>query len=99
MTNGHNQDEMSRLDRIEGIIEALANRQVALEEDHRRLLTAQIVIGDETAKFIKETRAGMTEVRASIARLAEAQAHTDERLNALIDYFQRHLDDHARGKS
>jgi hypothetical protein len=90
---------MSRLDRIEGIIEALANRQVALEEDHRRLLTAQIVIGDETAKFIKETRAGMTEVSASIARLAEAQAHTDERLNALIDYFQRHLDDHPRGKS
>ena len=86
------------LDRIEGIIEALANRQ-ALDDDHRRLLTAQIVIGDETAKFIKETRAGMTEVRASIARLAEAQAHTDERLNALIDYFQRHLDDHARGKS
>ena len=90
---------MSRLDRIEGIIEALANRQVALEDDHRRLLTAQIVIGDETAKFIKETRAGMTEVRASIAKLAEAQAHTDERLNALIDYFQRHLDDHARGKN
>ena len=99
MTNGHNQDEMSRLDRIEGIIEALANRQVALEDDYRRLLTAQIVIGDETAKFIKETRAGMSEVRDSIAKLAEAQAHTDERLNALIDYFQRHLDDHSRGKS
>ena len=90
MTSGANQDEVSRLDRIEGIIEALANRRATLEDDYRRLLTAQIVIGDETAKFIKETR-------ASIAKLAEAQVHTDERLNALIDYFQRHLDDHARG--
>lgn len=90
MNNGHSQDDKGRLDRIEGIIEALATRQADLEDEFARLLKAQIVIGDETGRFIKETR-------LSIAKLAEAQAATDERLNALIDYFQRHLDDHAKG--
>ena len=56
----------NRLGRIEGIIEALATSHADFEQEHRRLLTAQVLLTDEVRK------------------LAEAQRHTDERLNALI---------------
>ena len=68
-SNGNN-GWRERLERIEGIIEAMATRQADFEDavraEHKRLLTAQVLLTDEVRK------------------LAEAQIHTDERLNALI---------------
>jgi hypothetical protein len=28
--------------------------------------------------------------------LADSQQHSDDRLNAMIDYFQRHLEEHGK---
>ena len=67
----------SRLDRIEGIVEVLANTTAELvnvtgelQQDVKILLKAQIVMGEQ--------------MREGFAKLTEAQQHTEERLNALI---------------
>lgn len=60
----------SRLDRLEGLMALLIEDHVQFREEHRQLLTAQVVLTDRLDRFIKET--------------AEAGKHTDERLNALI---------------
>ena len=60
----------SRLDRLEGLMALLVEDHVQFREEHRQLLTAQVVLTDRLDRFIKET--------------AEAGKHTDERLNALI---------------
>lgn len=77
--NGHG---TSRLDRIERIMEFLAEdhlkfreEHVKFREEHNHLLAAQILLTDR------------------MDRLAEAQKHTDESLNTLIltvdDLFRR----------
>jgi len=60
----------SRLDRLEGLLALLIEDHVQFREEHKQLLTAQVVLTDRLDRFIKET--------------AEAGKHTDERLNALI---------------
>ena len=49
---------------------SLIEDHVQFREEHKQLLTAQVVLTDRLDRFIKET--------------AEAGKHTDERLNALI---------------
>ena len=56
----------SRLDRLEGLMALLIEDHVQFGEEHKHLLTAQVLL---TGKM---------------AELAEAQKHTDERLNTLI---------------
>jgi hypothetical protein len=46
MADQDNRHGSARLDRIEGIIEALANRQVPIEDEFARLLKAQVVMFD-----------------------------------------------------
>jgi len=60
----------SRIDRLEGLMALLIEDHVQFREEHKQLLTAQVVLTDRLDRFIKET--------------AEAGKHTDERLNALI---------------
>jgi hypothetical protein len=60
----------SRLDRLEGLMALLIEDQVQFREEHKQLLTAQVVLTDRLDRFIQAT--------------AEAQKHTGERLNALI---------------
>lgn len=67
----------SRLDRIERIVEVLANTSAdlvnvtgELQQDVKILLKAQVVMGEQ--------------MREGFAKLTEAQKHTEERLNALI---------------
>jgi hypothetical protein len=67
----------SRLGRIERIVEVLANSQVDLQQDVKILLRAQVVMGDALEKLTAQ----MTE---GFAKVAEAQKHTDERMDALI---------------
>jgi hypothetical protein len=66
-----------RLDRIEGIIEALANRQNLIEDEFSRLLKAQVVMADHMNK-LAETQ------RQTAAAHDERMRDTDDRLNALI---------------
>jgi len=92
-TNGQN--GKSRLDRIEGIIEALANRQYLIEDEFARLLRAQVVSADEYEKLKIKTEQKFQQV-------ADAQRRTDEALQALaeaqtalmgtVDEIIRHID-------
>ena len=70
-TNGSS--DPTRLDRIERIIEVLANVQSDMQRDLRILLGAQVVMGET-----------ITNMGKAIAELAEAQKHTDQRMDALI---------------
>ena len=67
----------SRLDRLEGLMALLIDDHVQFREEHKQLLTAQVVLTDRLDRFIKETA-------QSFKEMAEAGKHTDERLNALI---------------
>lgn len=60
----------SRLDRLEGLMALLIENHVQFREEHKQLLTAQIILTDRLDRFITVTE--------------EAGKHTDERLNALI---------------
>jgi hypothetical protein len=80
-SNGHGQ---SRLDRLEGLMELLINDHVQFQQEHKQLLTAQVVLTDRVDKLAAEARQGREEMRTMFRELAESQCHTDERLNALI---------------
>jgi hypothetical protein len=69
--NGSNSP--SRLDRIEKIVEVLANTQADLQQDVKILLRSQVVMSDSFERLT-----------AKVTELAEAQRHTEERLNDLI---------------
>jgi hypothetical protein len=71
--DSHNGSGSSRLDRLEGIMELLVEDHVRFQEQHKQLLTAQVVLTDRVDKLTQ----GVLELR-------ESQRHTDERLNALI---------------
>ena len=68
--NGHG---MSRLDRIERALELFIADHEQFREEHKQLLTAQVLQGDRMDKLTK-----------TMQELAEAQKHTDGRMNALI---------------
>jgi CII-binding regulator of phage lambda lysogenization HflD len=92
MNNGHNQDDRTRLDRVEAIVEALANNQDKMQDDMRILLRSQVFISETLDKFGKS----MQQAGERIDQLAQAQQHTDERLNVLIGYFQRQPQEHCK---
>jgi hypothetical protein len=73
----HNGSGPSRLDRLEGLMELVVEDHVRFQEEHKQLLTAQIVLTDRVDKLTQ----GVLELRES---QKESQKHTDERLNALI---------------
>ena len=62
-TNGSN--DPTRLDRIERIVEVLANSQADMQHELIILTRSQVVMGE------------------AITQLAEAQKHTDQRMDAL----------------
>jgi hypothetical protein len=68
--NGHGR---SRLDRLEGLVEVLMNGHIEFEAEHKRLLTAQVVLTDRLHRLTEQ-----------VSELREAQKSTDERMNALI---------------
>ena len=63
-TNGSS--DPSRLDRIERIVEVLANTQADMQHQLIILTRSQVVMGE------------------AITQLAEAQKHTDQRMDALL---------------
>jgi hypothetical protein len=68
--NGHDPD---RLDRLEGLVEVLVNRHLEFEEEHKRLLIAQVVLTDR-----------MDRLDQRLDRVAELQAEGAQRMNVLI---------------
>ena len=63
-----------RGDRIERQIEHLGEALIQLTESH-----------NQTQQTMTEMQRGMTEMQRAMVKLAESQAHTDRRLDALID--------------
>jgi hypothetical protein len=72
--NGHG---LSRLDRIERAIESLADE---FRGEHKRLLTAQILLVDR----MNELMGRMDAFAETTQELAETQRGSEERLDALI---------------
>jgi hypothetical protein len=71
--DSHNGSGQSRLDRLEGLMELLVEDHVRFQEEHKQLLTAQVVLTDRVDKLTQ-----------GVLELKESQKHTDERFNALI---------------
>ena len=69
-----------RMDRLERLMELLIDDHVQFREEHKQLLTAQVVLTDRVDKLVIR----MDRLTQTMTELAEAQKHTDERLNALI---------------
>jgi len=67
----------SRLDRLEGLMALLIDDHVQFREEHKQLLTAQILLTDRVDKLA-------VTLDTAIKELSASQRHTDERLNALI---------------
>lgn len=61
-------------------MELLIDDHLKFSDEHKRLLTAQIVLTDRMDKLAGT----MDKLTGTVQELAEAQRHTDERLNALI---------------
>jgi len=69
-TNGHGE---SRLDRMERLMELLIQDHLAFRDEHRQLLTAQVVLTDRVDKLGQR-----------VDKLVENSQRSDERMDALI---------------
>lgn len=90
---GHN-GNAERLDRIEGIIEALATSQADLVQSQGQLLTAQVILTETVDKLGKRLNQLAASTETGINALIAAQQHTDEHMDAPIAT----VDDIIRGK-
>ena len=73
MSGQYSGNGQSRLDRLEGLMGLLVEGHVKFQEEHKLLLTAQVVLTDRVDRLTQ-----------TVHELSQAQKHTDERLNALI---------------
>ena len=74
---GAHENGSARLDRLEGLMAMLIEDHVQFREEHKQLLTAQILLTDRVDKLALTLDTAIKELSAS-------QRHIDERLNALI---------------
>ena len=75
----------SRLDRLEALFEVLVNRHIEFEQEHRQLLTAQVVLTDR-----------LDRLTSRVDRIAESQLETNEKLNALISNMDEFIRNRPR---
>ena len=61
------------MDRVERMMELLITDHVKFSDEHKQLLTAQVVLTDR-----------MDRLTATMQELAEAQKHTDEQMGVLV---------------
>ena len=83
-----------RLLRLENAFATLVEIQRGLEErfdNHEQWI-------NELGAGQVELRATQVELQAAQVELTKAQTRTEERLNALIDVFERHLSEGREGK-
>ena len=71
--DGQNGQRSPRLDQLEKLMDLLITDHLAFTDEHKRLLTSQVILTDRLDKLA-----------VNVSELTEAQKHTDERLNALI---------------
>jgi hypothetical protein len=80
MGDEQNGQGKSRLDRLEGLMELLIDDHLKFSDEHKKLLTAQVLLAEMQQRAEKR----MEQLDLKMAELAEAQKDTAERLNALI---------------
>jgi hypothetical protein len=80
MGDEQNGQGKSRLDRLEGLMELLIDDHLKFSDEHKKLLTAQVVLAEMQQRAEKR----MEQLDLKMAELAEVQKDTAERLNALI---------------
>ena len=56
MANGNGSESAGRLDRIEGLLEVLVNEHIQFADEHKRLLTAQVVLTDRIGSALSKPR-------------------------------------------
>ena len=74
----------SRMDRIERALELLTSDHVQFREEHKALLTSQVLLTGKVDKLSDELKALAKHTDERFAEVTERFAATDERLNALI---------------
>ena len=78
--NANGSSDPTRLDRIERTIEVLATTQIDMQQDLKIVLRAQVVMTD----LMEKLTARVGTLAEKMEQLAEAQKHTDQRMDALI---------------
>jgi hypothetical protein len=76
----HNGNSKSRLDRLEGLMELVIEDHLKFRDEHKLLLTAQVVLTDRVDRLAVIVR-----------EMAEAPKQSDERLNALIAFVDESI--------
>jgi hypothetical protein len=87
MGDEQNGQGKSRLDRLEGLMELLIDDHLKFSDEHKRLLTAQVLLTEtqqRTERRVGDLVEAQKQLDLKMAELAEAQKDTAERLNALI---------------
>jgi uncharacterized protein YoxC len=82
--NGHGN---SRLDRLENLMDLLITDHLAFTDEHKKLLTAQVVLTDTVDKLadrVDKLTVTVDKLAVSVNELREAQKATDDRMSALI---------------
>jgi hypothetical protein len=80
MEEQHGNSGPSRLDRIESLLERLVGDHLTFRDEHRALLTAQVLLTDRQVLLTDR----MDRLTGTMQELAESQKHTDERMGILI---------------
>jgi hypothetical protein len=81
---GHNGHGETRMDRLERLMDLLITDHVAFSDEHKKLLTAQVVLTDRVDKnaiAIKELRDAQKETDRRLRKMGE---DLDRRLSALV---------------
>ncbi|HUA85942.1 MAG TPA: cell division protein ZapB [Bryobacteraceae bacterium] len=90
--NGH---DPTRLDRIERMIEVLTNAHIDFEQEHRQLLTAQVVLTDRVDRLTER----VDRLTERVDRLAEKVDRLAEKVDRLASQVselvaaQKHTDE------
>jgi hypothetical protein len=70
-------------------MELLIDDHLKYQQEHRQLLTVQVVLTDRLDKLAGTVETVTKNLTQAVASLAEAQRYTDRRLNALIHVPQQ----------
>ena len=86
-TDDNNGNSNSRLDRIERIVEVLANTQIEMQGDIRVLLTSQVLMTESIQKLtadVQKLTADVQELADSVHDLRDQAKQTDANLGVLL---------------
>jgi len=79
--NGHGN---SRLDRLENLMDLLITDHLAFTDEHKKLLTAQVVLTATVGKLAESVKELREVQKAADDRMREVQKAADDRMSALI---------------